>query len=118
MHQHERITKNVQDMENRIRELIRDCPQPTISHYIEKSVPKNFPFDTFLIKIHVRRLHNRISCKFSISEQLASKIMIYLRLIMILLLSAPTYPPSPICLRIVPLNRPVQTSTLFYLLLY
>ena len=40
MRQHERVTKNVQDMENRILELIRDCPQPTISHYIEKSVSK------------------------------------------------------------------------------
>jgi MFS family permease len=40
MRQHERVTKNIQDMENRIRELIKDCPQPTISHYIGKSAPK------------------------------------------------------------------------------
>jgi MFS family permease len=35
--QHEYITKNVQVMENRIRALIKDCPQPIISHYIGKS---------------------------------------------------------------------------------
>jgi MFS family permease len=35
--QHENVTKNVQVMENRIRELIKDCPQPIISHYIGKS---------------------------------------------------------------------------------
>ncbi len=35
--QHEYVTKNVQVMENRIRELIKDCPQPIISHYIRKS---------------------------------------------------------------------------------
>jgi MFS family permease len=35
--QHEYVTKNVQVMENRIRELIKDCPQPIISHYIGKS---------------------------------------------------------------------------------
>ena len=40
MRQHERVTKNIQNMENRIRELIKDCPQPTISHYIGKSAPK------------------------------------------------------------------------------
>jgi MFS family permease len=40
MRQHERVTKNVQEMENRIRELIKDCPQPIISHYIGKSAPK------------------------------------------------------------------------------
>jgi len=40
MRQHKRVTKNVQDMENRIRELIKDCPQPIISHYIGKSAPK------------------------------------------------------------------------------
>ena len=38
--QHENVTKNVQDMENRILELIKDCPQPTILHYIGKSAPK------------------------------------------------------------------------------
>jgi hypothetical protein len=37
MRHHERVTKNVQVMEDRIRELIRDCPQPIISHYIGKS---------------------------------------------------------------------------------
>jgi MFS family permease len=40
MRQHEYVTKNVQDMENRIRELIKDCPQPIITHYIGKSPPK------------------------------------------------------------------------------
>ena len=40
MRQHENVTKNVQDMENRILELIKDCPPPTILHYIGKSAPK------------------------------------------------------------------------------
>jgi MFS family permease len=40
MRQHEYVTKNVQDMENRIRELIKDCPLPIITHYIGKSPPK------------------------------------------------------------------------------
>ena len=40
MRQHENVTKNVQDMENRILELIKDCPQPTILHYIGKSATK------------------------------------------------------------------------------
>src|SRR5918912_1069736 len=35
--QHEYVTKNVQFMENKIRALIKDCPQPIISHYIGKS---------------------------------------------------------------------------------
>jgi MFS family permease len=35
--QHEYVTKNVQVIENRIRELIKDCPQPIISHYVGKS---------------------------------------------------------------------------------
>ena len=35
--QHEYVIRNVQVMENRIRELIKDCPQPIISHYIGKS---------------------------------------------------------------------------------
>jgi hypothetical protein len=39
--QHEYVTKNVQVMENRIRELIKDCPQPLISHYIGKSPQSN-----------------------------------------------------------------------------
>ena len=37
MRQHEYVTKNVQAMENRIRTLIKDCPQPIISHYIGRS---------------------------------------------------------------------------------
>jgi MFS family permease len=37
MRQHEYVTKNVQDMENKIRELIKDCPEPIITHYIGKS---------------------------------------------------------------------------------
>ena len=40
MRQHENVTKNAQDMENRILELIKDCPQPTILHYIGKSAPR------------------------------------------------------------------------------
>jgi transmembrane secretion effector len=39
--QHEYVTRNVQVMENRIRELIKDCPQPIISHYIGKSPQSN-----------------------------------------------------------------------------
>ena len=35
--QHKYVTRNVQVMENRIGELIKDCPQPIISHYIGKS---------------------------------------------------------------------------------
>jgi Transmembrane secretion effector len=37
LRQHEYVTKNVQITENRIRALIKDCPQPKISHYIRKS---------------------------------------------------------------------------------
>lgn len=40
MRQHEYVTKNVQDMENKIRELIKDSPEPIISHYIGKSSSK------------------------------------------------------------------------------
>ena len=40
MRQHEYVTKNVKDMENKIRELIKDCPEPIISHYIGKSSSK------------------------------------------------------------------------------
>src|SRR5215210_2417606 len=40
MRQHERVTKNVQVMEDRIRVLLKDGPQPIISHYIGKSAPK------------------------------------------------------------------------------
>jgi len=40
MRQHEYVTKNVQDMENKIRELIKDSPEPIISHYIGKSFSK------------------------------------------------------------------------------
>jgi MFS family permease len=35
--QHEYVTRNVQVMEDRIRALIKDGPQPIISHYIRKS---------------------------------------------------------------------------------
>jgi hypothetical protein len=31
--QHERVTKNVQVLEDRIRVLLKDGPQPTVSHY-------------------------------------------------------------------------------------
>ena len=37
LRQHEYVTKNVKVMEDKIRELIKDCPQPIISHYIGKS---------------------------------------------------------------------------------
>lgn len=40
MRQHEYVSKNIQVMENRIRALIKDCPQPIISHYIGKSPTK------------------------------------------------------------------------------
>jgi MFS family permease len=40
MRQHERVTKNVQVMEDRIRVLLKDGPQPMVSHYIGKSAPK------------------------------------------------------------------------------
>ncbi len=40
MRQHEHVTKNIQGMEDRIRLLIKDCPQPIVSHYIGKSTPE------------------------------------------------------------------------------
>ena len=40
MRQHERVTKNVQVMEDRIRVLLKDGPQPIVSHYIGKSALK------------------------------------------------------------------------------
>jgi MFS family permease len=40
MRQHERVTKNVQVMEDRIRVLLKDGSQPIVSHYIGKSAPK------------------------------------------------------------------------------
>jgi hypothetical protein len=36
MRHHERVTKNVQIMEDRVRELLKDCPQPIVSHFIAK----------------------------------------------------------------------------------
>jgi MFS family permease len=36
MRQHERVTKNVKLMEDRIRTLLKDCPQPIVFHYIAK----------------------------------------------------------------------------------
>ena len=36
MRQHERVTKNVKLMEDRIRALLKDCPQPIVSHYLAK----------------------------------------------------------------------------------
>ena len=35
--QHEYVTKNVQVMEDKIRALIKGCPQPIVSHYVGKS---------------------------------------------------------------------------------
>jgi Transmembrane secretion effector len=40
MRQHERVTKNVQVIEDRIRVLLKDGPQPIVSHYIGKSAHK------------------------------------------------------------------------------
>jgi predicted MFS family arabinose efflux permease len=41
MRHHERVTKNVQIMEDRIRALLKDGPQPIVSHYIaKKPAPK------------------------------------------------------------------------------
>ena len=40
MRQHERVTKNVQVMEDKIRALLKDGPQPIVSHYVGKSVLK------------------------------------------------------------------------------
>ena len=40
MRQHERVTKNVQVMEDRIRALLKDGPQPIVSHYIAKPALK------------------------------------------------------------------------------
>jgi predicted MFS family arabinose efflux permease len=37
MRQHEYVTKNIKVMEDGIRDLIKDCPKPIISHYIGKS---------------------------------------------------------------------------------
>jgi hypothetical protein len=42
MRQHERVTKNVQVMEDRIRELLKDGPQPIVLHYIAKPASKWF----------------------------------------------------------------------------
>jgi hypothetical protein len=40
MRQHEHVTKNVKLMEDRIRALLIDCPQPIVSHYVAKSASK------------------------------------------------------------------------------
>ena len=40
MRQHERVTKNVQIMEDKIRALLKDGPKPIVSHYIGKSASK------------------------------------------------------------------------------
>jgi MFS family permease len=40
MRQHERVTKNVQVMENKIRALLKDGPQPIVTHYVGKSALK------------------------------------------------------------------------------
>jgi MFS family permease len=42
MRQHKYVTKNVKVMEDNIRNLIKDCPQPIISHYIGKSPSSQF----------------------------------------------------------------------------
>lgn len=38
MRQHENVTTNIKVMEDKIRDLIKDCPPPTILHYIDKSL--------------------------------------------------------------------------------
>ena len=40
MRQHERVTKNVQILEDKIRLLLKDGPKPIVSHYIGKSASK------------------------------------------------------------------------------
>ena len=40
MRQHERVTKNVQIIEDKIRLLLKDDPKPIVSHYIGKSASK------------------------------------------------------------------------------
>lgn len=40
MRQHERVTKNVQVMEDKIQALLKDGPQPIVSHYVGKSAHK------------------------------------------------------------------------------
>ena len=40
MRQHERVTKNVQIMEDKILALLKDGPKPIVSHYIGKSTSK------------------------------------------------------------------------------
>jgi hypothetical protein len=40
LRQHERVTKNVQNMEDKIRALLKDGPQPAVCHYIAKSLNK------------------------------------------------------------------------------
>jgi MFS family permease len=40
MRHHERVTKNIQIMEDRIRALLKDGPQPIVSHYIAKPALK------------------------------------------------------------------------------
>ncbi|HEY6535876.1 MAG TPA: MFS transporter [Candidatus Nitrosocosmicus sp.] len=37
MRHHERVTKNVQSLENKITHLLKDGPKPVISHYLAKS---------------------------------------------------------------------------------
>lgn len=37
MRQHEFVTKNIQVMENKISDLIKDCPTPKVVHYVGKS---------------------------------------------------------------------------------
>jgi hypothetical protein len=48
MRHHERVTKNVQNMENRIRTLIKDGPQPVVSHLLQNLHPINL----FSWKVH------------------------------------------------------------------
>ena len=39
MRQHERVTKNVQIVEDKIRALVKDGTLPKVSHYIAKNKP-------------------------------------------------------------------------------
>ena len=40
MRQHERVTKNVQLMEDKIRAILKDGPQPVVCHYIAKPISR------------------------------------------------------------------------------
>ena len=58
MRQHERVTKNVQLMEDDIRALLKDGPQPIVSHYIGKVLSNSYQkmslnYQTFQMSLRV-----------------------------------------------------------------